>query len=95
MELRCGALSAAVGEYSRIRPNDWSGVEGAIAAAAEVAASIFAKWSHEALAFAEAGMRADANYGPSLFRVRNARAEEALGTKIFETREFPASASKQ
>ena len=31
----------------------------------------------------EAGMRADATYGPSLFRVRNARVEEAVGAKIF------------
>jgi hypothetical protein len=42
----------------------------------------------------EAGMRADATYGPSLFRVRNARVEEALGAKIFETGDFPAPASK-
>jgi hypothetical protein len=42
----------------------------------------------------EAGMRADATYGPSLFRVRNARVEEALGAKIFKTGDFPAPASK-
>jgi hypothetical protein len=42
----------------------------------------------------EAGMRADATYGPSLFRVRNARVEEALGAKMFKTGDFPASASK-
>src|ERR1700737_1369867 len=42
----------------------------------------------------EAGMRADATYGPSLFRVRNARVEEALGAKVFKTGDFPASASK-
>ena len=42
----------------------------------------------------EAGMRADATYGPSLFRVRNARVEEALGAKIFKTEEFPAPGSK-
>jgi len=42
----------------------------------------------------EAGMRADATYGPSLFRVRNARVEEALGAKIFRTGDFPAPASK-
>jgi hypothetical protein len=42
----------------------------------------------------EAGMRADATYGPSLFRVRNARVEEALGAKIFKTRDFPVPASK-
>ncbi len=42
----------------------------------------------------EAGMRADATYGPSLFRVRNARVEEALGAKMFKTGDFPASASE-
>jgi hypothetical protein len=42
----------------------------------------------------EAGMRADATYGASLFRVRNARVEEALAAKIFKTEEFPASGSK-
>ena len=42
----------------------------------------------------EAGMRADPTYGPSLFRVRNARVEEALGAKIFRTGDFPAPASK-
>ena len=42
----------------------------------------------------EAGMRSDATYGPSLFRVRNARVEEALGAKIFKTGEIPTSASK-
>jgi hypothetical protein len=42
----------------------------------------------------EAGMRADATYGPSLFRVRNARVEEAVGARMFKTEDFPASASK-
>jgi hypothetical protein len=42
----------------------------------------------------EAGMRADATYGPSLFRVRNARVEEALGAKMFKTGDFPAAAAK-
>ncbi len=42
----------------------------------------------------EAGMRSDATYGPSLFRVRNARVEEALGAKIFKTGEIPTPASK-
>jgi hypothetical protein len=42
----------------------------------------------------EAGMLADTTYGPSLFRVRNARVEEALGAKIFKTEEFPAPGSK-
>jgi hypothetical protein len=42
----------------------------------------------------EAGMRTDATYGPSLFRVRNARVEEASGAKMFKTGDFPASASK-
>jgi hypothetical protein len=42
----------------------------------------------------EAGMRADATNGPSLFRVRNARVEEALGAKIFKTEEFLAPGSK-
>lgn len=43
----------------------------------------------------EAGMRADATVGPSLFRVRNARVEEALGAKIFKVGEIPPSAAKQ
>ena len=42
----------------------------------------------------EAGMRSDPIYGPSLFRVRNARVEEALGAKIFKVGEIPAPASK-
>jgi hypothetical protein len=42
----------------------------------------------------EAGMRADATYGPSLFRVRNARVEEAVGARMFKTGDFPPSASK-
>jgi hypothetical protein len=42
----------------------------------------------------EAGMRADAINGPSLFRVRNARVEEAVGAKIFKTGEIRAPASK-
>jgi hypothetical protein len=42
----------------------------------------------------EAGMRADATVGPSLFRVRNARVEEALGAKIFKAGEIPAAAAK-
>ena len=42
----------------------------------------------------EAGMLADATYGPSLFRVRDARVEEALGAKIFKTGEIPIPGSK-
>jgi len=42
----------------------------------------------------EAGMLADTTYGPSLFRVRNARVEEALGAKMFKTGDFPAAAAK-
>ena len=38
-------------------------LEHAIAAAAEVAASVFARWSHEALAFAQR-VRAGADGGP-------------------------------
>lgn len=38
----------------------------------------------------EAGMRDDPIYGPSLFRVNNARVEEALGARIFRTGEVPA-----
>lgn len=37
----------------------------------------------------EAGMRPDAIYGPSLFRIRNARVEEAVGAKIFKVSEPP------
>jgi len=42
----------------------------------------------------EAGMLADTTYGPSLFRVRNSRVEEALGAKMFKTGDFPAAAAK-
>ena len=42
----------------------------------------------------EAGMRADAAYGPSLFRVRNARVEEAVSAKMFKVGESPVPASK-
>jgi hypothetical protein len=38
-------------------------LENAIAAAAEVAASVFARWSHEAMAFAQQ-LRAGADGGP-------------------------------
>ena len=37
----------------------------------------------------EAGMRADAAYGPSFYRLRNARVEEAVGAKIFKVGERP------
>lgn len=37
----------------------------------------------------EAGMRPDATYGPSLFRMRNARVEEAVGATIFKVGETP------
>jgi hypothetical protein len=42
----------------------------------------------------EAGMLSDATYGPSLFRMRNARVEEAVGAKIFKTADFPNPAAK-
>jgi len=43
----------------------------------------------------EAGMLNDATYGPSLFRLRNARVEEAVGAKIFKTADFPNSPAKR
>jgi len=42
----------------------------------------------------EAGMRADATYGPSLFRVHNARVEEVAGAKIFKVGEPAAPAPR-
>jgi hypothetical protein len=42
----------------------------------------------------EAGMRTDATYGPSLFRMHDARVEEAFGAKIFKTEDFRGSGSK-
>ena len=42
----------------------------------------------------EAGMRSEPAYGPSLFRMRNASVEEALGAKIFKTEEIASPASK-
>ena len=42
----------------------------------------------------EAGMRADPINGPSLFRVRNTRVEEAVGAKIFKVGENPAATAK-
>ena len=42
----------------------------------------------------EAGMRTDTTYGPSLFRLRDARVEEALGAKIYKTADFPAPGPK-
>ena len=42
----------------------------------------------------DAGMRKDASYGPSLFRMRDARVEEALGAKLLKTADFPSSAGK-
>ena len=43
----------------------------------------------------EAGMRSDPAYGPSLFRVRQARVEEAVGVPIFRIGETaPAAAAK-
>jgi hypothetical protein len=42
----------------------------------------------------EAGMRADPVNGPSLFRVHDARVEEAVGAKIFKVGELPPSAAK-
>jgi hypothetical protein len=40
----------------------------------------------------EAGMRSDPSYGSSLFRMRDARVEEALGAKLLKTADFPNSA---
>src|SRR5213593_267842 len=37
----------------------------------------------------EAGMRPDATYGPSLFRIRGARVGEAVGAKIFKVGDTP------
>jgi hypothetical protein len=42
----------------------------------------------------EAGMLTDRAYGASLFRVREASVEEALGTKIFKTSETPPALAK-
>jgi hypothetical protein len=43
----------------------------------------------------EAGMRSEPSYGPSLFRMRQARVEEAVGAPIFKVGETPpASAAK-
>ena len=42
----------------------------------------------------EAGPYTDRAYGISLFRVRNARVEEAVGAKIFKVGETPAPASR-
>src|SRR5215471_13501782 len=42
----------------------------------------------------EAGMQTDATYGPSLFRMHDARVEEAFGAKIFKTADFPATGPK-
>jgi hypothetical protein len=39
----------------------------------------------------EAGPHTDRTYGFSLYRVRNARVEEAVGAKIFKLGETPAS----
>jgi len=43
----------------------------------------------------EAGPHTDRTYGVSLFRVRNARVEEAVGAKIFKVGETTAPAPKQ
>jgi hypothetical protein len=42
----------------------------------------------------EAGMRADPTYGPSLFRLRQAKVEEAVGAKIFKVGETGTPAPK-
>jgi hypothetical protein len=42
----------------------------------------------------EAGMRSDPINGPSLFRVHDARVEEAVGAKIFKVGELPPSGAK-
>jgi hypothetical protein len=52
--------------YERFELRAWLGpgnLEHAIAASAEVAASVFARWSHEALAFAQR-VRAGEDGGP-------------------------------
>ena len=43
----------------------------------------------------EAGMRADPINGPSLFRVRNARVEEAVGAKICKVGEVTPSGARR
>jgi hypothetical protein len=42
----------------------------------------------------EAGFKSDRAYGTSIFRLRNARVEEAVGVKIFKIGETPAPASR-
>ena len=42
----------------------------------------------------EAGMRPDSTWGPSLFRLRDARVEEAFGAKIFKVGEVPPAAAR-
>ena len=43
----------------------------------------------------EAGMHRDTTYGVSLFRLRHAHGEEAVGAKIFKVGETTAPASNQ
>ena len=43
----------------------------------------------------EAGMHSDTTYGVSLFRLRHAHVEEAVGAKIFKVGETTAPASNQ
>ena len=43
----------------------------------------------------EAGMRSDPAYGPSLFRMRQARVEEAVGAPIFRVGEVPPVAAEK
>jgi hypothetical protein len=42
----------------------------------------------------EAGMRSDPAFGPSLFRLRQWRVEEAVGAIIFKVGESPSSTAK-
>jgi hypothetical protein len=42
----------------------------------------------------EAGKQVDRTYGVSMFRVRDARVEEAVGAKIFKVGDSPAPAAK-
>jgi hypothetical protein len=43
----------------------------------------------------EAGKSVDRTYGVSMFRIRGARVDEAVGAKIFKVGEAPAPAAKQ
>src|SRR5262249_34138034 len=97
--LGCGLQAGAGAVLNVMQPTAGQSVAvygvGGVGLAGLMAAQIAIGASRRILTTSfEAGMRADPINGPSLFRVRNTRVEEAVEAKIFKVGENPAATAK-